>query len=59
MMILSITGIVLRWFNIAFLWIDPLVRHLVFICTFLGGAIATGRGTHIGIDIIGRLLESR
>ena len=56
---ISILGIVFRWFNITFMWIDPSVRHLVFACTFLGGVIATGRGTHIGIDIVGKLLENR
>jgi len=59
MLLLSVSSIVLRWMGISFLWLDPLVRHLVFICTFLGGVIATGRGTHIGIDIIGKQLEVR
>ena len=59
MLFLSTTVIVMRWFGITFLWFDPFIRHVVFICTFLGGVIATGRGTHIGIDILGKYLESK
>ena len=58
MLSLSVLGIVLRWFSITFLWFEPLIRHLVFLSTFLGGVLATGRGTHIGIDIISKYLES-
>lgn len=56
---LSTSSIVLRWFHINFQWIEPMVRHLVFVCAFLGGVIATGRGTHIGIDLVGKFVESR
>ena len=49
--------IILRWFHINLSWIDPFVRHLVLISTFLGGVIATGRGNHIGIDLISKFLE--
>lgn len=59
MLAFSVATIVLRWFELSFLWLDPLVRHLVFITTFLGGVIATGRGTHIGIDILSKTLELR
>lgn len=59
MLILSVLTIVLRWFNISFLWFEPFVRHLVFLSAFLGGVLATGRKTHIGIDILGKYLESK
>ena len=49
--------IVLRWFQINLSWIDPFVRHLVLLSTFLGGVVATGRGNHIGIDLISKFLE--
>lgn len=55
---LSVTGIVLRWFQISFSWIDPFVRHLVFLSAFLGGALAAGSGKHIAIDIFSKILES-
>ncbi|OUR98498.1 hypothetical protein A9Q84_03550 [Halobacteriovorax marinus] len=58
MLLFSVLAIVLRWFDMTFHWIEPFVRHLVFLSTFLGGVLATGRGTHIGIDIIGKYLES-
>ena len=58
MLSLSVLGIVFRWFQLSFAWMDPFVRHLVFMSTFLGGVLATGRGTHIGIDIFAKYLEA-
>lgn len=54
---LSVLAIVLRWFETSLLWLEPFVRHLVFLSAFLGGTIATGRGTHIAIDIFARKIE--
>jgi TRAP-type C4-dicarboxylate transport system permease small subunit len=59
MLSLSVVAIIMRWFNTSIHWIEPFVRHLVFLSTFLGGVLATGRGEHIGIDIIGKWFESR
>lgn len=59
MIICSMSIIVLRWFDQSLLWMEPLVRHLVFLSAFLGGALATGKGTHIGIDILGKFFESK
>ncbi|MBL6989749.1 MAG: TRAP transporter small permease subunit [Bacteriovoracaceae bacterium] len=56
---LSILFIVLRWFNITYIWSDPLIRHIVFITIFLGGVIATGRKSHISIDILGKYLHAK
>ena len=53
----SSLSIILRWFHINLSWIDPFVRHLVLLSTFLGGVVATGRGNHIGIDLISKFLE--
>ena len=53
----SSLSIILRWFHINLTWIDPFVRHLVLLSTFLGGVVATGRGNHIGIDLISKFLE--
>ncbi len=58
-LLLSFFSIVLRWFHINFSFIEPLVRHLVFFGTFLGGIIATGRGTHICIDLVSKVLEAK
>lgn len=54
---LSLVNITFRWFNITFLWIDPVVRHLVFFSAFLGGSLATGSSKHIGIDLITKFLD--
>ncbi len=54
---LSLAEIVLRWFDISFLWWGPLVRHLVFASAFLGGILATGRKNHISIDLATRFLQ--
>lgn len=59
MLFMSSLSIMARWFQINLSWVDPFVRHLVFLCAFLGGVIATGRGTHIGIDVIGKLFEAK
>lgn len=56
---MSSLNIVLRWLHLNITWVDPFVRHLVFLGAFLGGVIATGRGTHIGIDLVGKFFESK
>jgi TRAP-type C4-dicarboxylate transport system permease small subunit len=58
MLTMSVLNIVLRWMDTTIHWVEPFVRHLVFLSTFLGGVLATGRGTHIGIDILGKWCES-
>lgn len=55
----SLATIVLRFFNLNFPWFESFVRHLVLLSAFLGGVVATGKGTHIGIDVIGHYLESK
>ncbi len=43
--------------SVTFLWTDPLVRHLVLWCGFVGAMIATRQGKHIRIDALLRLLS--
>ena len=57
MLILTLIAIVGRWIGHTALWVEPLVRHLVFFAAFLGGVLATGKGNHIAIDLVGKLLE--
>ncbi len=57
MLSLSVFAIVMRWFETSFLWMEPFVRHLVFLSTFLGGVVATGRGTHIAIDVLNKKID--
>lgn len=59
MLFFSVLTIVLRWFGTGLMWVEPFVRHLVFMSTFLGGILATGRGTHIGIDVGTKFLETK
>lgn len=56
---MSVGNIVLRWFDAHVLWFEPAVRYLVLLATFLGGSLATGMRTHIGIDLIGKYFESK
>ncbi len=56
-LVLSVMAIVLRWMGQSLLWLEPLVRHLVFICAFLGGSLATSRNVHIKVDILTKLVE--
>lgn len=57
MLFFSVLSIVLRWFEVSLLWIEPLVRHLVFLAAFIGGSLATGSNQHIKIDLMARILE--
>ena len=54
---LAVSAIVLRWLGASVMWIEPLVRHLVFLSAFLGGSIATSKRVHIKIDLLTKLVE--
>ncbi|MFQ5601099.1 MAG: TRAP transporter small permease [Candidatus Krumholzibacteriia bacterium] len=57
MLLLSFLQIVLRNLaNAGFVWIDPLLRHLVLWIGFLGAMVATRVGRHINIDALSRFL---
>ena len=53
----AVLSIVLRWMGMSPLWIEPLVRHMVFLSAFLGGSLATSKGVHIKVDILTYLVE--
>jgi TRAP-type C4-dicarboxylate transport system permease small subunit len=55
--LLSLTGICLRWVNLSPQWIDPLIRHMVFVSAFFAGAIITGKQKHISVDLLNMYLE--
>lgn len=57
MMFLTLANIVFRLSEISVLWVEPFARQLVFVCGFLGGAVATAAKQHIAIDVLGRVLE--
>jgi len=57
LLVLSFTQIILR--NVAhtgFVWIDPLLRHVLLWIGFVGGAVATRREAHISVDALSRYL---
>ena len=58
MLFATLLNIAFRWAEIAVLWIEPLVRHLVFFSAFLGGTLAAGSDQHIKIDLLSRALKS-
>ena len=55
--LLSLSGIVFRWFQFSFDWLDPLTRHLVFFCAFFAGVLTTGKCKHIAIDLLSKSLD--
>ena len=60
LVLLAVAQIALRnAFGITFLWSEPLVRHLVLWCGFLGALIATRLDKHIRIDAVLLLLRGR
>lgn len=54
---LAVFAIVLRWIGSSMMWIEPLVRHLVFLSAFLGGSLATSKNVHIRVDLLTKLIE--
>jgi TRAP-type C4-dicarboxylate transport system permease small subunit len=58
MLVLSTMGIVTRWMGESWLWVDPLARHLVLVCAFLGSIVAVGRKNHIRIDVLAKPMEA-
>lgn len=57
MLFLTLLNIILRLFDSTLLWVEPMVRHLVFLSTFLGGAVASSKNEHIKIDIASKLIK--
>ena len=53
----SLTGMLSRWLGFAPVWIDPLIRHLVFLTAFLSGILITGKSRHLSIDLVQKYLE--
>lgn len=51
-------AIVLRWLGSSVMWIDPMVRHLVFLSAFFGGSLATKSNVHIKVDLLTKLVEA-
>lgn len=54
---LAVMAIFLRWAGKSFMWLEPLVRHMVFLSAFLGGSLATSKDVHIKVDLLTKLVE--
>lgn len=54
----SVFSIVLRWTGQSLMWLDPLVRHMVFLSAFFGGSLATSANVHIKVDLFTKLIEA-
>jgi TRAP-type C4-dicarboxylate transport system permease small subunit len=53
----AVLSIVLRWLGSSPLWLEPLIRHVVFLSAFLGGSLATSKDVHIKVDILTHLIQ--
>jgi TRAP-type C4-dicarboxylate transport system permease small subunit len=56
-LIFAVLAILLRWLGSSVMWIEPMVRHVVFLSAFLGGSLATSKGVHIKVDLLTKLVE--
>ncbi len=54
----AVLSIILRWIGQTPLWVEPLIRHVVFLSAFLGGSLATSKGAHIKVDILTHFVEN-
>ena len=54
----AVLSIVLRWLGKSELWIEPMVRHLVFLSAFFGGSLATSKNVHIRVDLFTKIIEA-
>jgi TRAP-type C4-dicarboxylate transport system permease small subunit len=54
----AVLSIVLRWLGIAPPWIEPMIRHIVFLSAFFGGSLATSKNVHIKVDVLTKIVEN-
>jgi TRAP-type C4-dicarboxylate transport system permease small subunit len=54
----AVLSIVLRWMGLSPSWIEPLIRHMVFLSAFLGGSLATSKNVHIKVDLLTKVVEA-
>lgn len=57
-LLFSVLSIVLRWMGMSPSWLEPMVRHVVFISAFFGGSLATSKDVHIKVDLMTKLVEA-
>lgn len=54
----AVLSIVLRWLGSSPMWLEPMIRHVVFLSAFFGGSLATSKNVHIKVDILTKLVEA-
>lgn len=54
----AVASIVLRWLGLSPSWIEPFIRHVVFLSAFLGGSLATSKNVHIKVDLLTKVIEA-
>ncbi len=54
----AVLSIVLRWLGMSPSWIEPMIRHVVFLSAFLGGSLATSKNVHIKVDLLTKVVEA-
>lgn len=54
----AVLSIVLRWLGMSLSWIEPMIRHTVFLSAFLGGSLATSKNVHIKVDLLTKVVEA-
>lgn len=54
----AVLSIVLRWLGMSPSWIEPMIRHVVFLSAFFGGSLATSKNVHIKVDVLTKVVEN-
>lgn len=54
----AVLSIVLRWMGMSPSWLEPMIRHVVFLSAFLGGSLATSKNVHIKVDLLTKVVEA-
>jgi TRAP-type C4-dicarboxylate transport system permease small subunit len=54
----AVLSIVLRWLGMSPSWLEPMIRHVVFLSAFLGGSLATSKNVHIKVDLLTKVVEA-
>lgn len=54
----AVLSIVLRWLGMSPSWLEPMIRHVVFLSAFFGGSLATSKNVHIKVDVLTKVVEN-
>jgi TRAP-type C4-dicarboxylate transport system permease small subunit len=57
-LVFAVLAIILRWIGHSVMWVEPMVRHVVFLSAFFGGSLATSANVHIRVDLLTKAIEA-